>query len=366
MRKLFFAPFIVAVVILLCLSCKSAPPAETPPPSRQTTERAAPQTPPSQASIDELDAAIARAEEARKRAMDFESSSYFPSEWDAAEGQYVRAGQTPRNSDASVREATATYNAAADAFDSLFELSLPLYAQAREDEIIALRNDLIAIGARDYFPEPFSTADKIALTARSQYKEEDYYTAKDSADQALMMYQTLSSAYNAWLARREIVAREFESYDPDNFERAGEILSDAMDAYNAGNYPLAQENADEALQRYNLVLSTGWAAYAETRRSLAEAERQAALDIKANVAVKDVFSEADATYKTATDSFDSKDYADAAQQFINAEALFIIASTSASEKRQIAAETIREANEKIEESDETARQADLIIEGGAE
>jgi len=352
----FFAPFIVVLTVFFFLSCKSAPPAEPSPPTtqpqpqQQQAESPAPAATPSQTPTDEPNAAKTKADEARKRAADFESSSYFPSEWDAAEAQY----------------ADAQYNAAADAYDSLFKLTIPLYAQAKEDEIMALRNDLIAIGARDSFPEPISSADKTALTALDQFEAEDYYAARDTADQAISMYQVLTSAYNAWLVRREIEDREFEAYDPDNFDRAREILSDAVDAYGAENYALAQENADEALLRYNLVLSTGWAAYAELCASLAEAERQAALDVKANVAVKDLFAEADATYKTGIDSFDSKEYEDAAIQFINSEALFIMASASASEKRNTAAELIREANRRIEESDETARQAENILEGGAE
>ena len=348
MKKLpFFASFIVTVAVL---SCASTAPTPTPPAQQAEGSTAFDETLP-----EELRAAMARAAEARKRAVDFESPSYFPSDWEAAEAQYAQAGQV-----------SSAYDAAADAYDSLFKLAIPLYAQAREDEIMALRNNLVAAGARNYFPEPFSHADRTALTALDQYEADDYYAARDTAAQALKMYQILTTAYDAWLVQHEIEEREFISYDPDNFERAGEILSNAIDAYGAGDYASAQNNADEAQLRYNLVLSTGWAAYAALRSSMAEAERQAALDIKANIAVKDLFSEADTTYKTGEDAFTSKEYPEAARQFINSEALFIMASASASEKRHTAVEIMREANRKIEESDETARQAEIILEGGAE
>jgi hypothetical protein len=345
-KRLFLVLFVLALVVVPYLSCSSTPPAGT-------SDRAAE----GQAPTGELSAAMARAEEARKRASDFESASYFPSDWEAAEAQYANA---------HAQKTPDAYNAAADAFDSLLKLTIPLYAQAREDEIMALRSDLIATGAQVSFPAPFSAADKAAIAALDQYEAGDYYAARESADKTLLMYQILANAYDSWLIRREIEEREFVDYDPDNFDRALEILSDAMDAYGAGNYALAKENADEALLRYNLVLSTGWAAYAELRSSLAEAERQAALDIKANIAVRDIFSEADTTYKTGVSSFGSQDYEEAAKQFISSETLFVISSLSASEKRQNAAEIIREANRKIEESDETARQAEIIIEGGAE
>jgi len=357
----FFAPFIVALLVLPYFSCKTTPTA--PPAPKAPPEAAAGRASP--ALLGELNAARARADEARKKAADFDSSAYFPSEWEAAEAQYARGGQAP-NTEAGARDGIAAYNAATDAYASVFKLAIPLYAQAREDEIVALRDNLIAVGWRDVLPEFLSSADKVALTAYEQYEAEDYYTAKDTADQALMMYQTLTNAYNAFLAAHEIEERGFVSYDPDNFERAGEILDEALDAYEAENYASAYESVNEALNRYNLVLSAGWAANAERYAGLAATARQAALDVKADVAVRDVFSRADTNYKAGVSAFDTEKYAEAAKQFFDAEGLFVTAAKSTLEKRGIAAQTIEEANRKIEESDETARLAELIIEGGAE
>ncbi|MDR2718511.1 MAG: hypothetical protein LBB89_10690 [Treponema sp.] len=331
-KLLFFAPFIVAMLVLPCLIS-----AQTPQPDPAST-----------------DAAITRAEDARKKAVDFESPYYFPGEWEAAEAQYANAGRT---------KTPADYHAAADAFDAVFKLTIPLYAQAREDEIMALRNSLVAAGARVSFSEIFALADKTALSALNQYEAQDYYTAKASAAKALLMFQAMTSAHNAWLAQMEVKERKFESYDADSFNRAGETLNDAMAAYQAENYSLARENANEALIRYNLVLSVGWAAYAEQRFLLAEAQRQTALEIKANIAVRDLFTEADEAYKTSVASYDSQKYEEAAKQFISSEVLFAAASASTSEKRRNAAEAIREAHEKIEKSDEAARQAEILIKG---
>jgi len=329
-KLLFFAPFIIATFVLPCLVS-----AQTPQPNT-------------------LDAAVARAEEARKKAADFEGPSYFPGEWEAAEAQYAGAGNA---------KTPAAYNTAADAFDSVFGLTIPLYAQAREDEIMALRNSLVAAGVRAFFPDIFALADKTALSAQEQYKAQDYYTAKSTAAQALLMYQIMNNAHNALLVQREIKGREFEAYDADNFKLAGEILNDAMAAYQAGNYSMAQENANEALIRYNLVLSVGWATYAEIRFSMAETERKAALDIKANIAVRDLFTEADSIYKTSVDFYESQQYEEASKQFINSETMFVTASALASEKRYNAAEAIKEAHEKVEKSNETARQAEILIKG---
>ena len=384
----FFAPFIVLLLILPYFSCKSAPAAA---PAPKAAQPAAPAQAPSKPPSPELKAAMDRAEEARKRAVDFNSSAYFPSEWEAAEELYAQAKQIPpdtdtanntaiaknnaetavdeavtRYNDAAGNDAVAAFNAAADAYDAVFKLAIPLYAQAREDEIIALRDNLIASGWHGLFANHLVAADKVALTAYDQYEAGDYYTAKDTADQALMMYQTQTSSLNALLLRNEIKEREFDSYDPDNFERAEEILNDALDDYETEQYPSAYANANEALNRYNLVMSAGWAAHAERYALQAADARQDALDVKADIAVRAFFAEADTIYKNAVSAMDAQKFGDAAKNFYTSEGMFVTAKESTLEKRVIAAQTIEEANRKIEESDETARLAELILEGGAE
>jgi hypothetical protein len=120
----FFAPFIVVLLILPYLSCKSAPPAATSAPKAETPAAAGRASP---ALLGDLSAAKARADEARKKAADFNSSDYFPSEWEDAEAQYARASQAP-NTEAGARDGIAGYNAAADAYDAVFKLAIPLYA----------------------------------------------------------------------------------------------------------------------------------------------------------------------------------------------------------------------------------------------
>jgi len=365
MRKyLFLTPFIAAMIIFSGISCKTAPkPAEEPASPAQTVQKTEPSSGPDQALLNELSAAAARADEARKKAGDFEANTYFPGEWDTAEKSYSEAGSYSKATEADIRKAIAAYGAAADSYDSVFELAIPLYAQAREDEIMELRNILIFEGAKDSFPEYFVPADETALLALSQYENRDYYAARDTAAKTLSMYQILDTAWHAWNYRWEIRERDFILHDPDNYERAGEILSDAIDAYRADNLPLAMENAEESMMRYNLVLSTGWIAYAEERSLLAGNERLSALETKSNIAVKDYFTEADSMYVTALKLQKAENHAEAAKQFVSAEAMFVITSMTAIEKRKQAAAEIREANERIEASDTTARRAERIITG---
>jgi hypothetical protein len=304
-------------------------------------------------------------EEARKRASDFESPSYFPSDWEAAEAQRGAAAGLPTGADAEIQAAVAAHNAAADTYDGLFNKAISLYARAREDEIIAARDELIATGVSDSFPEYLREVDDTAVSALNLYEQKDYYAARDTAAQALGMYQTLKLAADAWAARQEIVDRNFDARDSASFSRADEIGLAAVDAYTGGDIDSARKGAEDALRRYTQVLTAGWAAYANDMSAAARKARQDALDLKANVAVKDTFNEGDEVYRQAAIALNARHYQDAAGLYTRSEALFVVAGQSAAEKRRIAEQAIREAERKIEASDEAARQAEIILRGGS-
>jgi hypothetical protein len=304
---------------------------------------------------DNLKSAVTAAEEARKIAGDFEGDSYFPSEWEAAESQSTKA----KNITNDINNAISAYNEAAAAFDHIFELAIPLYAQAREDEIMAVRSYLITLGARDSFYEYLRDADRTALLALTQYEAKDYYSARASAAGALQKFNVLETAFNAWLLRVEIRERGFAGYDTDNFELGGELISAAMDAYMEGDLAGAQEKAEKAQSAFNLALSNAWADYAKLRSSLAEGERLAALDMKTNIASNEFFKIADAENKTALELLEAKDYENAARLFIDAEAMFVISSITTLEKRRTADAALRNADERIRESNRKTNDKDL-------
>jgi hypothetical protein len=369
-KLLYLAPLFVAMLTLPYYSCVTPPP--TPDPSAQSLQPTTPASEtPSQSAVtqgptltNDLNAAIAKVEAARQRAVDFEGPDYFPSDWEKAEAQYADAKALPQSTDAAIRQAITAYNGTADAYDSIFNLTIPLYAQAREDEILAIWDELVAAGARDYFPEYFAPADETAILAYNQYEAKDYYAARDSAAKALGMYQTFKPAYAAWLAREKIIKNDFNLYSPDDFNQADETGIAAGNYYDAGDYPEAQVKAGEAQQQYETVLAQGWRAFAVQNSLSAANKRQIALDNKANIATRNIFNEAESRYRSAGVSLGSEKYEDAANLYLNAENMYVEATNSTIAKRDSAAEAILEANERIVESDETARQADSIMVGG--
>ena len=366
-KHLFCLKIVAAVAIVAFISCASDPgtPAPQDPGQPQPAPAAQPLAPTaiSPALQDELNSAEARADEARVRAEAFEGASYFPGEWEAAEQQFAQAEQMPRNNDADARRAIEIFNAATSSFDAIFTMAIPLLAQAMEDDIMELRDRLIYAGAKDASPDFFVPADTTAVLALEQYEGGDYYQAKEAANQALLMFRTLSAAFEAWHIRGEIIDRDFRLYDLDHFEMAEELLFNAIEAYEAGNIPRALDNAEISLLRYSLVLSTAWAGYAEFRSQLVESERLAALDRRANIAAREYFMIAETDRTQAKALHASELYAEASRLFMNAEAKYIIASMTASERRQQASEVLREANRIIDESERIAQEAEIILEG---
>ncbi|MDR0302234.1 MAG: hypothetical protein LBI04_07995 [Treponema sp.] len=372
MKKYIISVFLTLVIFsLVSVSCKSTPKAS---PEQET-------------AIEELKAANSRVDKARKSAIDFEAPSYFPSEWEDAEAQYADARRLsvqstlivsqiaagtytddkimPDSSIDEFKESAAALDKVADRYEELFDMAIPLYAQAREDEILAVREELISSQFSTLFPKYLENADKIALTAQEQYEAKDYYTARETAVEALAEYETLRLGAKILSARQEIADRGFAEYDPENFEKADEISQAAVVLYDSGDKKGAIESAEEALLRYNIVLTNGWTAYAAERRASAISERENAIANKVNIAVRESFREADTTFNNAEESYKNEMYSVAGIQYVEAEALFVIAGQQTEEKRQLAMETIRQAEEKIEESTETATEAEKIIEGGS-
>jgi len=347
---------IIPIIVLLILtafifvSCKS-----TPAPTELTQQKIP----------EALIAPMNKADAARKRAVDFECPAYFPSDWETAEAQYRTARGLPISNNEEVRLAAEAYNSSAQAYDDIFMKTVPLYAQAREDEILAAREKLINTGFTEYFPDYLEDADNMTLAALEQYEADEYYKAKETAAKALKEYETLLLGADVYLARQEIIDRGFLKYDEDNFKKADEVTQAAIKEYEDGNKETAVESAQEALLRYNLILSNAWSAYSAELKVTAGKERELAIAERAHIASRELFHEADINYNQAENNLEKKNYREAALQYIDADAMFSIARKDTAEKRQKAETTIKRAEEKIAESGESGSEAERIIEGGS-
>ena len=421
--KYLLCGFLVLLALLTVISCKSTPP---PPPAAPPAAEAPKSDGPDQASLDALNAAIARAEAARKLVSDFYGRSLLPEDWQGADSLFGQAEQQKNTSTLrQTQESTERYNKAAAAFEAMSGKTIGLYYETKRKELIDARAAAVSAGAMSLIPDYLLEVDNIVADAEAKYQAMDYYGAKDAAEKGLSMYEaqkvgldaynvreaiagraeelipdflwdadelglgaidkylagdykgakedavvtlsmyeSLAAGLNAYKVREEIVKRGFERFDPRNIQIADDTLRSAADDYMAEKFASAKDKGDEALLRYNLALKTAWQGYAAERRTAATTERQRALDFKANVAVRQDFNSAQTVFNQANTAFQAQRFEEAAMLYEDCESKFAAAAREAREKQQIAEEALRRANQRMAESDQIAKDAEIILEGG--
>jgi hypothetical protein len=381
--SLFPGMFVGIFVSLLVFSCGGAPPpVEETPQERQppVAVEPAPQPvadpdrePPDQAALDSLQEALNRAEISRQQALDIDSPGYFPPEWDEAEGQFASArGNAKEETLGDVKNTIALYNAAAASYDTVARECLPLYYRDLSEEILQARDEAIDAGIRDISPARLEAADTLIDQALEFYEAgetenagaENYYAAAEAAFGALTRYHALSTGSRAYRLREEIGERGFTRYDSGNYELADESMVSGLAAYDSGEAEEANDNAEAAFLRYTQVMNQGWLSFAGDLRASAEAARRKALSAKANVAVRQEFSTADGVYTRGNAAYNARDYAGSSEYFTQVIPLFLTAAENAEAKRLVAEEAISTAETRVSRSDETAREAEIILQGG--
>jgi hypothetical protein len=383
-RKPFSGIVAGLMVFLAVLSCKGAPPPEEPPPPAPPAAQPVPPVrdpdlePPDQAAIDNLQNALARVETSRKQALDIEAPDYLAPEWEAAEGQYAEARDNAGDATlGEVKKTIALYEAAAETYDNLARRCVPLFYEDLSDEILQARSGAIDGGIRELSPSRLEAADLRIDEALDRYEAgnaagtssgaaENYYAAADAAFDALDRYRALILGVRSYQLGEEIEERGFAAFDPKNCEVARESLARGIAAYDDGDTATALAQAEEAFLRYTLAMNEGWLAYAGGLKLSAETERRNALNAKANVAVRKDFDDADGLYTRGTAAYNAKDYAASAEYFSQAIPLFGNAVKTAEQKRVLAEEAIQTAEMRISQSEETAREAETVLQGGAQ
>ena len=364
-RKYTMSVLLGLAILFLTVACKSAPPQPEAPVVPPTGIAEPNNAPPDQALLRALDEAITKAGNARKLVMDFNGPDYFPSDWQSAEALYKQAEQQKNTQTVlTTRESIALYNKAAEAFDPLAVKTVAKYREDKERELLNARYAVTRV--EELVPEYLEDADKTALAAEAKYQAKDYYGARDEAGNALTMYGLLKAALDAYEVRDEIAYNDFEVYDPVNIELADNLGISVADDYTNRNFSVAADKIDEVTLRYNLALKTAWESFAADKGADAFNARQEALDLKANVAVRQEFNSAQTVFTNANAAFSAQKHSESAKLFTESTAMFDAVIRVARQKRIAAEEALARANQRMTESDETAREAERILEGGTQ
>jgi hypothetical protein len=362
------------LVLFAAVSCAGSPPVEGAGASggtaqtgqQEITQGTAPQGPSSQDQA-ALNAAAARAEAARKFASDFDGAIIFSQEWLAAESLYNQAEQQRSSgTSAEAQESALRYNMAADAFEVLNGMIISNYYENAERELNDARETAVKAGAQVYTPDFLLETDTVVAEALRKYQAKDYYAAKDAFEKALLMYSILNTGLKANMVRMELEERGFEGYDSSNLDLAENNIAGAAADFSSENYAAAKNKAEASLFHYEAALKTAWEIFAGEKAASANAMRQRALGLKANVAVRQDFDNAETVFSRADTEYRRQNFEESAILYIECESMYALVADTALEKQRLAEEALRRADQRAAESDEAARDAELIVEGGGE
>lgn len=348
---------IIGYMICGMISCKSAPAPTTEPPGETQQEDKALQ-PLDDTTRQALAAAQEKVESLRKLTLDFAGPTYYPAECDSAGSHYTQAQALKPTTVEDYKKAIEQYTTLAGEYQALNEKVLPRYVEERKTALQSARNKAVQAGAEDALPEQVGTADETVTEGMKLWDAQEYYAAADAFDDAQNRYGLLETEAACHGLRTEIATYNLSTYDPDTFAAAEQGMQRALSAYTAKDIPAAQSAATEALSQYQLVAATGWEALALERRQRANAERTKALDIKANIAMKNDYEAANGVYSQGDSALSDRDFKRAVECFTPAETMFTVVYKTTTEKRQTAAKTIQAAEKQIVESgDRTKKQA---------
>jgi hypothetical protein len=320
--------------------------------------------PANEAALAALDTAKADTEAARSRAMEVQGQVYYPGEWAGAEERFeANDALTPATRGEAGKKA-AEWESLTAVYDEIFQNSLPRFIADKKEDLDNARESAVDAGVPDILPDRFAAVDELAGSAREKYDQGDYRSAAEDGNAALDRYMVLKTIAEAYNKQQEVDGRDFYSYDPENYDLAADSGNAAVEYFDNGSLQDAQDAADESLVRFNLVLRNGWIVLTGEKASEAGGVREACREVKANVAVRQDYDAAEEVYNQAHVALRAEEYADAADMFEQSTGLYARAYDTAVEKRIRAETALREAEQKVADSEAKAQSAEELIGGG--
>jgi len=246
----------------------------------------------------------------------------------------------------------------------ILEEDLPGYARNLQNTITSAREEAINAGAEDLVPDRFALVDELADSSRQHLENGNYAASIAAGREAVERYEILQILAEAREIQRQADEHDFFTRDPDTYIQAAEAGNYAVDFFDDGDLEESRRHADEALEYFNLVYNNGWQTSAEDRALVASDWRDAATEVRANVAVRTEFAAAEQVYNNAQTAMQAHQYARAAELFEQSGMLFMTAHDNTIERRNRAEEAMRLAEERLAESEERAQYVHELLEGG--
>jgi len=229
---------LAAIFFLLMISCASKP---------------KPPAGPDQALLDELNAAMARAQSGRVKAMAVKAQVYFPDEWSKAEADNNAGRNAGKDTADGVRLAIASFNSAADGYEAIAGKAALIFAKEQEEANSALkaamaraeksRKDAQDSQAPKYFPDEWAGAEAERQNGLDAQKE-----TLEEIKAAVVIFNSAADSYDAIAGKtRELIAKEKAEADGElqaAMARAEKSRQAAMNVNGQTYFPNDWRNAE--------------------------------------------------------------------------------------------------------------------------
>jgi hypothetical protein len=173
------------------------------------------------------------------------------------------------------------------------------------------------------------------------------------------------AAPDAELAQAQNLQKKADTYglgdfDAEDYAAATKDLKAGQDAYGKDN-AAAKESLTKAIDEFNSVIAKGGALYLAKLQGQADASKKAADDLKASVAVKDQYAEANDVYQRALKEKDAGDLENASADFMKARDAFDAVTAVAQQKKDDAEKALAASEQTGMASEQKAADADKAL-----
>ncbi|MDP3179740.1 MAG: hypothetical protein Q8M76_17660 [Spirochaetaceae bacterium] len=353
--------------LLIAASCASKPPAPEPEPTPPATtpvvvEKPAPKPDAPSISQEELDKLLAEAQALKKKAFDLKLFEVLPDDYKSA--------------DALLQKGRAAYDAKdAEAAKSGLETAITAYKKLLADGVVALaaskqkkaedmKQTAVDAGADASAMERFGPANEAYYAGVDQVEAAQHEKAIALFDSARLYFELAYKRAKASGLRDAISEKGYAAFDAGNFQTAEAKYEAEEGLWAAGtevDRTAGVAALDEAIQRYGLVLQKGREGTAFAGKEKSDRSKARSEEMKAQVAVKDLYGAAKLQQDEAAAKMAAGDYEDALELFEAAAEGFDAAYTSAADKRAKAETAMKAAAEAEVESGRVAEDGDALI-----
>jgi len=177
--------------------------------------------------------------------------------------------------------------------------------------------------------------------------------------------QPAAGAPDAELAQAKALQQKVDAYGlgayaPDDYAAANTDMKAGQDSYGKDN-AASKKSLQSAITEYNAVISKGGPLYLANAQAQADASKKAADDLKASVAVKDDYAQANDVYNRALKEKDAGDIENASKDFAQSRDGFDAAAKAAQQKKDAAVQALQDAHQDQSASQKKADDAQKAL-----